>query len=231
VSGRRRKLNLYEQAYFKKVSTAVEYAHHFAKNYIQDQDFFYLDVNLTNPTDNYSLFKKSLRMYQQSILERINAPVFGVIERPTSKPFHYHAHIVIAKNINELNETSLKKTGFIVKKNKPNQKRPYQKFHYLLKISKFNSWLKTKPYKESGSYFFFRNAPELPRAKISLPKSYFTPKQLKQLLQSYFWTAKMRADQPMISLFEFAEGIKPVDLEAELAYLEAKRLTKNTNLA
>ena len=171
---RRRKLNLDEQAYFKKASTCIEYAHHFAKSYIQGEDFFYLDVNLTNPTDNYAKFKKALRKYQQSILEKIKAPVFGLIERPTSKPFHYHGHIVIAKNLNDIDPTSLQKSGFKAVPKKPKPEFPYKKFYYFLKISKINPWLKTKPYKQRGSFFFFRNAPELPRAKFPLPKKYFT---------------------------------------------------------
>lgn len=231
MAKRRRKLTLNEEAYFKKASTAVEYAYHFNKMYIQGEDFFYLDVNLTHPTDNYPEFKKALRKYLQSILEKINAPVFGVIERPTSKPFHYHAHIVIAKNLNDIDSTSLQKAGFKPVTEKPNQEFAYKKFYYYLKISKRNPWLKTKPYKMSGSFFFFRNAPELPRAKLPLPKKFFTPKQLKQLLESYFWTSGTRAHKPIMSLLEFARQLKPVNLDADLAYLQAQGLQEKIKIA
>ena len=212
-----RKFSNAENAYYKRVSSCIEYAHYFDDYYIQQKGlgFCYFDITQSF-TDDYDLFKYANTKFKQNILEKLGIPCIGFFERPTSKPFYYHTHYIGANSYDNIDQDFMRKgwkdigvgfgadsKQFKMSLKKPWLSTPYKKFYYSIKSFKVKPWLKSKPYGQSGSFFTYSNLPELPWEGQRMPKDHFTPRRLNTLMYKYFTNPSVKRKRKVLSLFEF----------------------------
>lgn len=213
----RRKLSKNQESYFKRLSTTIFVASEFEKEFLRLKEFTYLDLN--SGINDFEVFKNCILKMKQNYFENAGDKILGIYERPPKEPFNFHAHIVIAKAIEELDINLIRNKWLGIKKNanldskfsihvdKPWIHSPYAKLHYSLKSSKHSPWFFTKPYRESGSFHFYSNLGNtLPWAGKQLPKERFTPQQLKVLINQYFSTPPLK--NKVESLFDFYDNYR-----------------------
>lgn len=190
-------------------------ASEFDRQCLRNEEFTYLDLN--SGIDDFKVFKKCIVRMKQNYFEKAGDAIFGIYERPPLKPFKFHAHVVIAKSLDEIDRDLVKQkwqgvrkgmkldSDFSIRMVRPWRHTPYKKFYYYLKPSKLKPWLLTKPFGNSGTFHFHSNLGEsLPWAGKQLPKQRFTPQQLKVLINQYFSTPPLK--NKVESLFDFYDN-------------------------
>jgi len=183
--------------YYRKCSTAIEFAYYWKQAFIKRKDLTYIDFICH--IDDYDLIKKAGRKLIKNYLSKIKFPVFGVYERAPKKingKFCYHIHVVVACREDQLNRKDISRAwAGIIKKlapqtfhrtyvESPDPVHPFKKFLYYLKFKK--SWKPVKPYGQKGSFYFHANSQPLPWLCKEQPKDIMDPEVIERLQYRYF---------------------------------------------
>lgn len=196
----KRKLSKDQRNYVQKCANSFERGYYFKKAHLKNTSFTYID--LRSQVEDYKLFKVCMKKMRENYFQKEGFPVFGLYERSPFRPFTYHAHLVVAQRFEEIGRDQIitkwqnvkksmgfKDISFSVKIDKPWDYNPLGKFFYNLKVSKGNTWFKTKPFKETGEFDFNINlGGKLPWAGKPMPKDHFHAQKLDRMLNRYFYS-------------------------------------------
>ena len=210
----KRKLSAKKRSYIQRCANSLERGYYFKEEFLTDQKFTYID--LRSGINDYKLFKKCLKKIRENYFQKAGHPVFGLYERTRFKPFKFHAHLVVAEELKNIDVSIIKKNWlkigadmgdqtFSVKFEKPWSYNPYCKFFYNLKLSKGQSYYYTKPFGEAGEFDFNINlGSKLPWGGKPMPKDYFHPQKLSKKLNRYFYSQSHNSKRRKViySLFD-----------------------------
>jgi hypothetical protein len=195
--------------YFRKIADDIERVHYFKEAYLEKKVFVYVELRsaIECPID----FKKAFKKFRENYLRKIGFAICGTMEHQTSRPWNYHAHLVICADLLEIDPKELQKQwkragGSSVRIDAPWPHNRYRKLFYSLKAYK-QGCLKVKSHRKDHpicNLLYCNLGPKKPWQGKPMPSKHFYHTKLKNIVIEYFQQSDIPID--IDSIFTSEDG-------------------------